>query len=170
VTLPLAQLGLAGSSSFDAARFHATVVAQQPHSMILLPQMLRAWVGHLMQSGRARRLAQAGGRRRRGGRRQAPAGRARCRHSGLRGVRTVRRRVGANAQPAGADRPAARARLAACELRIAADGESGGRRQLFLGYPRRRTDRRRPEWWPTGDLGRIDAMAFCTSAAARSTC
>ncbi|MDM0029718.1 AMP-binding protein [Variovorax saccharolyticus] len=36
VTLPLQQLGLGGSSSFDAARFHAVVVAQRPHSVILL--------------------------------------------------------------------------------------------------------------------------------------
>ncbi len=42
ITLPLAELGLSGSSSFDVARFDATVQAQQPHSLILLPQMLRA--------------------------------------------------------------------------------------------------------------------------------
>ena len=51
VTLPLRQVGLEGSSSFDAARFHDTVQQQQPHSLILLPQMLRAWCGHLGQSG-----------------------------------------------------------------------------------------------------------------------
>ena len=51
LTRPLAELGLQGSSRFDAARFHATVAQLQPHSLILLPQMLRAWCGHLMQHG-----------------------------------------------------------------------------------------------------------------------
>lgn len=44
---PLSQLGLAGSSSFDAGRFHEAVCRHAPESIILLPQMLRAWVGHL---------------------------------------------------------------------------------------------------------------------------
>lgn len=51
LTLPLRQLGLEGSSSFDAARLHAAVEALQPHSLILLPQMLRAWCAHLALSG-----------------------------------------------------------------------------------------------------------------------
>ena len=51
ITLPLRELGLAGSSSFDAAIFQAAVQRHQPHSLILLPQMLRAWCGHLMQTG-----------------------------------------------------------------------------------------------------------------------
>jgi long-subunit acyl-CoA synthetase (AMP-forming) len=49
--LPLARLGWQGSSSFDAAVFHATVTAEAPHSLIVLPQMLRAWVEHLRASG-----------------------------------------------------------------------------------------------------------------------
>ena len=48
---PLAELGLQGSSRFDAGRFHAAVSQLQPHSLILLPQMLRAWCGHLMLHG-----------------------------------------------------------------------------------------------------------------------
>ena len=51
LTLPLRELGLTGSSSFDAALFQAAVQRHQPHSLILLPQMLRAWCGHLMQTG-----------------------------------------------------------------------------------------------------------------------
>ena len=54
MTLPLRELGLSGSSSFDAARFQAAVQRHQPHSLILLPQMLRAWCGHLMQTRPAR--------------------------------------------------------------------------------------------------------------------
>ena len=53
VVPPLGELGLTGSSGFDPARFHAAVERFQPHSLILLPQMLRAWVGWLMQEGRA---------------------------------------------------------------------------------------------------------------------
>jgi hypothetical protein len=50
LTLPLVQLGLTGSSGFDAARFDAAVQAHRPHSLILLPQMLRAWCGHLTRT------------------------------------------------------------------------------------------------------------------------
>src|SRR4030095_3627746 len=41
VALPLSQVGLNGSSGFDAARFDAVVDHVQPNSVILLPQMLR---------------------------------------------------------------------------------------------------------------------------------
>ena len=54
MALPLAQLGLTGSSSFDAARFHAAVRRIGRDSLILLPQMLRAWAGYLQHSGPAR--------------------------------------------------------------------------------------------------------------------
>jgi hypothetical protein len=49
ITLPLADVGLSGSSSFDPARLHAAVRAHGADSLILLPQMLRAWVGWLMR-------------------------------------------------------------------------------------------------------------------------
>jgi long-chain acyl-CoA synthetase len=43
ISLPLAEVGLTGSSSFDPARLDAAVRAHGPDSLILLPQMLRAW-------------------------------------------------------------------------------------------------------------------------------
>lgn len=42
--LPLAQVGIGGSSQFDLTRFLAAVERAQPNSLILLPQMLLAWV------------------------------------------------------------------------------------------------------------------------------
>src|SRR5690606_36098215 len=37
VVVPLSQVGLAGSSSFDAAQFHAAVLRLRPDSLVLLP-------------------------------------------------------------------------------------------------------------------------------------
>lgn len=42
--LPLAQVGIGGSSQFDLPRFLVAVEQAQPNSLILLPQMLLAWV------------------------------------------------------------------------------------------------------------------------------
>jgi long-subunit acyl-CoA synthetase (AMP-forming) len=42
--LPLAQVGIGGSSQFDLPRFLAAVERVRPNSLILLPQMLLAWV------------------------------------------------------------------------------------------------------------------------------
>ena len=47
----LAELGLAGSSSFDPSLFHGAVERYRPHSLILLPQMLRAGTARLQQRG-----------------------------------------------------------------------------------------------------------------------
>jgi hypothetical protein len=144
---------------------------QQPHSLILLPQMLRAWVGHLMQSGRVRhslKLVAVGGAA--VGVKLLQAARAagipayegtgcpkgrRCRRSTCRA-------------PTG---PAVPASTAPCARAIAADGEVEVAGSLFLGYlgqaqPLRAAARlvadRRPR--------PVDADGFLHSAAARSTC
>ncbi|MET0282565.1 MAG: AMP-binding protein [Steroidobacteraceae bacterium] len=165
VALPLEQLGLTGSSSFDAARFHATVVAQQPHSIILLPQMLRVWVGHLMLSGQrapeSLKLVAVGG---------AAVGTKLlelARAVGIPAYEGYGLSEGASVQTLNlpsADLPGSAGRvLPHARLRIAADGEVHVSGSLFLGYlgqgavdPENQDD----NWWPTGDLGRIDAGGF----------
>jgi long-chain acyl-CoA synthetase len=160
VVLPLRQLGLSGSSTFDAARFHATVVDQQPHSMILLPQMLRAWAAHLADSGQrapeSLRLVAVGG---------AAVGAnliLRARALGIPAHEGYGLSEGASVQTLnlpGADRPGTAGRaLPHARLRIAEDGEVEVEGSLFLGYLG--SPVAPPPWWPTGDLGWIDPDGF----------
>ena len=164
VTLPLAQLGLVGSSSFDAACFHASVVAQRPHSVILLPQMLRAWAGYLMHSGQrapaSLELVAVGGAA--VGTRLLQAARA----VGIPAYEGYGLSEGSSVQTLnlpGADRPGSAGRaLPHVRLRVAADGELEVAGSLFLGYlGQPDTDAvPKPEWWPSGDLGHVDADGF----------
>ena len=160
ITLPLQQLGLSGSSGFDAARFHACALAQQPHSIILLPQMLRAWSGYLLQSGQrapdSLKLVAVGG---------AAVG-AKLLHDaralGIPAFEGYGLSEGASVQTLnlpGHDRPGTAGRaLPHARLRIAPDGEVEVAGSLFLGYLGGTAAP--PQWWPTGDLGRIDADGY----------
>ena len=160
VTLPLQHMGLQGSSSFNAARFHASVLAQQPHSIILLPQMLRAWAGYLMQSGQrapdALKLVAVGGAA--VGVKLLGAARA----LGIPAYEGYGLSEGASVQTLnlpGADRPGSAGRaLPHARLRVAQDGEVEVSGSLFGGYLGEATAP--PSWWPTGDLGEIDADGF----------
>ncbi|KPF41715.1 hypothetical protein IP87_01115 [beta proteobacterium AAP121] len=167
IALPLAELGLQGSSRFDAARFDAVVREHAPHSLILLPQMLRAWVGHLMASGQrapaSLKLVAVGG---------AAAGAPLVRAAWALGlpvaegyglseggsVQTLNlpaldangRLVQAADDSAGSVGRA----LPHARLRLADDGEILVAGALFSGYLGDPTPV--PAWWPSGDLGRID--------------
>jgi long-subunit acyl-CoA synthetase (AMP-forming) len=163
VTLPLQQVGLQGSSSFDVARFHATVQRHQPHSLILLPQMLRAWCGHLAQTGQrapaSLKLVAVGG---------AAVGASLIHAAQVLGIPACEGyglSEGASVQtlnlpgPAGAQRAGSAGRaLPHARLRVAADGELQIAGSLFSGYLGETAPV--PEWWPTGDLGRIDDEGF----------
>lgn len=160
VVLPLEQLGLRGSSSFDAAQFQTVVIAQQPHSIILLPQMLRAWVGHLLQSGQrapeSLRMVAVGGAAVGAKLLQAAQAVGIPAHEGYglsegASVQTLNLPGAARAGSAGRVLPHAR-------LRIAADGEVEVAGSLFSGYLG--STQAPPAWWPTGDLGTIDADGF----------
>lgn len=160
LTLPLRDIGLRGASGFDAARFQAVVQQQQPHSLILLPQMLRAWCGHLMHSGQrapaSLKLVAVGG---------AAVGAPLIRAAQALGIPACEGyglSEGGSVQtlnlPA-AQRPGSAGRvLPHARLRIAPDGEVliGG--SLFSGYLG--DDTPLPAWWPSGDLGYLDADGY----------
>lgn len=160
VVLPLNQIGLTGSSSFDAARFQLAVVTQQPHSIILLPQMLRAWVGHLLQTGQRApaclRMVAVGGA-------AVGAKLLQAAHAvGVPAYEGYGLSEGASVQSLnlpGADRPGSAGRaLPHARLRIAADGEVLVAGSLFNGYLG--STEVPPAWWPTGDLGALDGDGY----------
>jgi long-subunit acyl-CoA synthetase (AMP-forming) len=160
IVLPLKELGLEGSSRFDATRFSAVVQRHQPNSIILLPQMLRAWVHHLLATGErapaSLRMVAVGG--------AAVGSRllAAARSVGVPAYEGYGLSEGASVQTLnlpGAERHGSAGRaLPHARLRIAADGEIEIAGSLFSGYlgdpipP--------PGWWPTGDLGSIDEDGF----------
>lgn len=157
---PLATLGLSGSSGFDPARFHATVADTQPHSLILLPQMLRAWAAWLQASGQrapaSLKIVAVGG---------AAVGEkllAAAAAVGIPACEGYGLSEGASVQTLnlpGMQRPGSAGRaLPHARLRIAADGEIEVAGSLFLGYLGDGTPA--PDWWRSGDLGTIDADGF----------
>lgn len=160
ITLPLQEVGLAGSSGFDAARLQAALQRHQPHSLILLPQMLRAWCAHLGHSGQrapaSLKLVAVGG---------AAVGAPLLRAAQVLGIPACEGyglSEGASVQTLnlpGAERAGSAGRaLPHARLRIAADGEIEVAGSLFGGYLGDAAPV--PEWWPTGDLGHIDADGF----------
>jgi long-chain acyl-CoA synthetase len=160
ITPPLAELGLSGSSSFDAQCFDAAVRRFRPDSLILLPQMLRAWSADLERRGQRAptglKLVAVGG---------AAVGAkllAQARGLGIPAYEGYGLSEGASVQtlnlPDG-DRPGSAGRvLPHAELRVAADGEIELRGSVFLGYLGDAASP--PDWWPSGDLGHIDDAGF----------
>jgi long-chain acyl-CoA synthetase len=157
---PLQQVGLTGSSTFDAARFQHAVLRHRPHSVILLPQMLRGWVGHLLATGQrapdSLRLVAAGG---------AAVGAAlieTAHRLGIPACEGYGLSEGASVQTLnlpGANRPGSVGRaLPHSSLRVAAQGEIEIAGSLFLGYLADPAPP--PVWWRTGDLGHIDSDGF----------
>jgi len=161
VVLPLAQLGLAGSSSFDPERFHATVCEHEPNSLILLPQMLRAWAGFLARTARrapnSLRIVAVGG---------AAVGApllAAARGLGIPAYEGYGLSEGASVQTLnlpGADRAGSAGRpLPHARVRIADDGEIEVGGSLFSAYLGQ-AEAPPGAWWRTGDLGSLDADGF----------
>lgn len=160
VVLPLNEVGLSGSSSFDPARLQAAVLRHQPHSLILLPQMLRAWTAWLAHTGErvpaSLRLVAVGG---------ASVGEPlvlAARALGIPAHEGYGLSEGASVQTLnlpGADRPGSAGKpLPHARVRIGASGEIEVAGSLFAGYLG--DTNAPPAWWPTGDLGHIDADGF----------
>lgn len=158
--LPLREVGLTGSSQFDPARLHDAVTALRPQSLILLPQMLRAWTGWLRATGRRAppglQLVAVGGAAV-----GAPLLEA-ARAAGLPAFEGYGLSEAASVQTLnlpGADRPGSAGRaLPHARLRVAPDGEILVAGSLMLGTLG--SDAAVPDWWPTGDLGEIDADGY----------
>ncbi|KDD25568.1 AMP-binding protein [Bordetella bronchiseptica] len=157
---PLAATGLRGSSSFDPPRFHAALQAARPNSVIVLPQMLRAYAQWLAATGTSvtapLSLMAVGGAAV-----GAPLLQA-ARRLGLPAYEGYGLSEGASVQCLnlpGADQPGSAGRaLPHARIRIAADGEieiSGSPFLGYLGHPPPTGS-----WWATGDLGRLDAAGF----------
>jgi long-chain acyl-CoA synthetase len=157
---PLESVGWTGPASFDPARFDDAVRRHAPHSVILLPQMLAAWTAFLQSRQAAAapslRFAAVGGAR--VGENLLRAARA-C---GIPAHEGYGLSEGASVQTLnlpGADWPGSAGRpLPHANARIAADGEIEIAGSLFLGYAGDAAPV--PAWWPTGDLGTIDARGF----------
>jgi acyl-CoA synthetase (AMP-forming)/AMP-acid ligase II len=160
VTPPLTELGWQGSSQFDVTVFHAAVRRYRPDSMILLPQMLRAWCAYLQQGGlRAPadlKFVAVGG---------AAVGApllAAAHALGIPAYEGYGLSEGSSVQTLnlpGAQRPGSAGRpLPHARLRVSADGEievAGSLMAAYLGDAEPA-----PEWWPSGDLGEIDAEGY----------
>ena len=160
VVVPLSQLGLTGSSSFDPAQFHAAVLRLRPDSIILLPQMLRMWAGYLAAT---QQRAPAGLKFVAVGGASVGAGLvAASRALGIPAHEGYGLSEGASVQTLNlpdADLPGSAGRaLPHARLRISESGEIEIAGSLFAGYLG--DTRPVPEWWPSGDLGTIDARGF----------
>lgn len=160
VVLPAARVGLTGSSTFDPQALHAAIVQHDAQSVILLPQMLRAWTAWLhaarVPAPASLRLVAVGG---------AAVGAPlllQARALGLPAYEGYGLSEGASVQTLnlpGADRPGSAGRvLPHAQVRIGADGEIEIAGALFLGYLGDAAPAAR--WWRTGDLGEVDADGF----------
>lgn len=163
VVPPLHSVGLQGSSKFDPAVLDAAVRDAQAHSVILLPQMLRAWTGWLQATGQrataSLKIAAVGG---------AAVGApliAAAQAVGLPACEGYGLSEGGSVQTLnlpGAQRPGSAGRaLPHARLRVADDGEIEVAGSLFLGYlGQDDIHAAPPTWWRSGDLGEIDADGF----------
>ncbi len=159
-TRPLSQIGLQGSSRFDPAIFHAALVDAKAQSVIVLPQMLRAYTGWLRATGAGApselRLMAVGG---------AAVGAdllAAARAQGLPAYEGYGLSEACSVQTLnlpGADCPGSAGRpLPHARLRVSADGEIEVAGTHALGYLGQQAESR--QWLPTGDLGRLDEAGF----------
>lgn len=157
---PLDQVGLSGSSGFDPLRCLAAIARYQPHSIIVLPQMLQAMVSacvaHDPRIASLRFVAVGGAK--------TPARLlATARQAGFPvyegyGLSECSSVVALNLP--GACRPGSVGRaLAGRQLRIAADGEIeiGEIQARYLGQE---SAAQAAGWLSTGDLGHLDEDGF----------
>ncbi len=160
IVLPLEQVGLSGSSRFDPARLQAAVLAHRPNSMILLPQLLRAWtlwLQHTRQRAPASLSMVAVG-----GAAVGAATLLAARAVGIPAYEGYGLSEGASVQTLnlpGTDRPGSAGRpLPHSRVRVNAQGELEIAGSLMTGYLG--AAEAVPAWWPTGDLGHIDGDGF----------
>jgi long-subunit acyl-CoA synthetase (AMP-forming) len=165
VLAPLASVGLSGSSGFDAGVLQRAVERWLPDTAIVLPQMLRAWAAH-----RGARQAAPGAVPVLAPRFVAVGGAAvgaptllAARSTGLPAYEGYGLTEGGSVQTLnlpGADLPGSAGRaLPHARVRVSAAGEIEIAGSPMLGYLGE-APRPAGEWWPTGDLGRLDDAGF----------
>jgi long-chain acyl-CoA synthetase len=162
ILLPQAATGLRGSSCFDPMLLQRAVEMQGADSVIVLPQMLRLWAGWRQVNAAALpahgslRLVAVGGAA------VGAQGVQQARAVGLPAYEGYGLSEGGSVQTLnlpGADRPGSAGRaLPHAQLRVNEQGEVEIGGALMLGYVGARA--RSGSWWPTGDLGHIDADGF----------
>jgi long-subunit acyl-CoA synthetase (AMP-forming) len=158
VVLPAsAEVGLHGSSRFDPDVLQRAVHAWQPDSVIVLPQMLRAWAARRRPDDPAPRFVAVGG---------AAVGAstiARARAAGIPAYEGYGLTEGGSVQTLnlpGADRPGSVGRaLPHARVRLSGSGEIEVSGAPMLGYLSQPAITPRA-WWATGDVGRIDPDGF----------
>lgn len=154
---PLADVGLRGSSDFDAGRLQRAVHDWRPDSVIVLPQMLRAWAAARRAGDPAPRLVAVGGAA------VGAATVAAARAAGLPAHEGYGLTEAGSVQTLNlpdADRPGSVGRpLPHARVRVTVAGEvevAGSPMLGYLGGPALPAD----AWWATGDLGRLDPEGF----------
>jgi hypothetical protein len=165
---PAEEAGLAGSSSFDPARLDAAVRLHGADSVITLPQMLRAWSARRAATAApplpTLRFVAVGGAH------VGAAAIAHARRAGLPAYEGYGLSEGGSVQTLNlphADRPgSAGLPLPHARVRVDAEGQVWAAGALMLGYLGAR-DAIPPQWWPTGDLGRVDDDGFVHLAGRR---
>lgn len=155
----LARVGLSGSSHLDRAQLCRCIDEHQPHTLILLPQILKALVERMQQKAwqppRSLRFVAVGGGK------VAAGLLLQARTLGLPvyegyGLSECGSVVALNLP--GADRPGAAGRpLPHCEVAVQ-EGEVMVRGPRYLGYLDRRDETR--DWLATGDLGEMDREGY----------
>ncbi|MFP5466621.1 MAG: AMP-binding protein [Gammaproteobacteria bacterium] len=160
VVLPLERVGLSGSSSFNPAVFHQTVLHHAPDSLILLPQMLRVWTLWLQATGQrapgSLKMVAVGG---------AAVGARLIEDAHAVGIPAYEGyglSEGSSVQTLnlpGASRPGSAGKpLPHTQLRIDEQGQIHVAGSLMAGYLGDSSPA--PFWWATGDIGHLDADGF----------
>jgi long-subunit acyl-CoA synthetase (AMP-forming) len=156
VVLPMQKVGLEGSSRFDPSALDRAVREHGAHSVIVLPQMLRAWSAWRGAQDRnaiaALRFVAVGG---------ATVGAGtieKARASGIPAYEGYGLSEAASVQTLnlpGADRPGSVGRpLPNAQVRLSSDGEIEVAGSVMRGYLGASAFSN--AWWPTGDVGTID--------------
>lgn len=156
------ELGWEPGVEFDPERFDAVLQRLRPRSVVLMPEHLARWTEWCERTGTTPvdSLTFVGV----GGARVDPADLRRGRALGLPVFQgyglSEAASIVALCAPAETDAPleAVGRPLAHVEARVAEDGEVEVRGTTLLGYLGDATPDRDPgtDWWPTGDLGRLD--------------
>jgi long-subunit acyl-CoA synthetase (AMP-forming) len=162
VVVPAADsVGLTGSSGFNPAALDAGVLRHRADSVIVLPQMLRAWSAWraAVRAGPLPTLKFVAA----GGAHVGASAIAQARLAGLPAYEGYGLSEAGSVQTLNlphADRPGSAGRvLPHARLRVDADGEIRVAGSLMLGYLGSHAAAT-PAWLATGDLGRIDAEGF----------